>query len=243
MVHNREEAARIAEADKTNEPGMCQQQTRAWLLGAPAGDRDFDGDSDAVDGWKSEPEQARHAGNRQPPRGVPVSWSGGSEGHGHRALSLGNGKIRTTDGNGEGVVATRDLDWPEKEWGLNYLGWSETITGVMIPEGPPPAPPAPTRLTNFHKGKPAYDLKILDKAIENGRTELKKPVRKIQDAIRKLPHEGGNTRVGRFLRAYNSDRIVRVGLLHRAVHEGNRHGVVEHVLDEIRHQIKSLPKR
>lgn len=243
MVRNREEAADAAENTHRNEPGMCQQVTRTWLLGPSAGDRDHDGDADAVDGWLSEPQQARHAGDRNPPRGVPVSWSGGRKGHGHRALSLGNGKIRTTDGDGEGIVATRDLRWPEQEWGLHYLGWSESITGLTIPEPPAPLPPQPTRLTNFHKGRPYYNLKILDRAVANGRTDIKDDLRRINAAVRKLPREGGASRVGQFLRAYNSDRVLRMALLYRAVHEGKRHGIVEEVHDELRDLINGLPKR
>ncbi len=142
MVYNREEAAKRAEASKTNSPGMCQAWTRT-MFGAPAvGDVDRDGDADAVDGWKSEPASKRHT-DRNPPRGVPVAWSGGANGFGHRAISLGNGKIRSTDAGGRGKVATVDLDWVEKNWGLKYLGWSETISGQQIPLGP--KAPEPTK--------------------------------------------------------------------------------------------------
>ena len=137
-IRNREDAARVAEADNFNDPGMCQQQTRNWFNAPSAGDQDKDGDADAVDGWKSEPMSARHEGDRNPPRGVPVSWSGGSSGHGHRAISLGGGNIRSTDAGGRGKVATVKLDWVEKNWGMKYLGWSETITGQVIPLPPPP---------------------------------------------------------------------------------------------------------
>lgn len=138
MLNNREVAARLAEASNSNVPGTCQAWTRNKFNAPSAGDQDHDGDADAVDGWKSEPVRSRH-GDRNPPRGVPVAWSGGSKGHGHRAVSLGNGKIRTTDGNGAGVVATRDLNWPEVHWGLNYLGWSDTMDGFPIPLPPPPS--------------------------------------------------------------------------------------------------------
>lgn len=134
MVYDRESAARRAESSTTNSPGFCQSWTRN-IFGAPsAGDVDRDGDADAVDGWKSEPLSARHEGDRNPPRGVPVAWSGGSKGHGHRAVSLGNGKIRSTDAGGLGHVATVDLNWPEVHWGMRYLGWSETISGLHIPK-------------------------------------------------------------------------------------------------------------
>lgn len=137
MVRSAPEAAKVALADKTNVPGTCQLATRTWLGAPSVGDVDGDGDADAVDGWKKEPASAKHT-DRKPPRGAPVAWSGGKHGYGHRALSLGPNahgvyEIRTTDGNGSGVVYTRPLRWVEDTWGLTYLGWSETISGQPIP--------------------------------------------------------------------------------------------------------------
>lgn len=140
MVVNREKAAQRAEASRTNVPGTCQKWTRTQFSAPSAGDVDHDGDADAMDGWKSEPAGKRHP-SRKPPRGVPVAYSGGSQGYGHRAISLGNGMIRSTDAGGSGKVATVALDWPEKHWGLKYLGWSDTIDGILIPKGPAQAKP------------------------------------------------------------------------------------------------------
>lgn len=131
-VRSRESAVRHALASHTNVPGTCQLWTRTQFDAPSAGDQDRDGDADAVDGWKSEPASKKHK-DRNPPRGVPVAWGGGSHGFGHRAISLGNGRIRSTDAGGSGVVATVDFDFPEKQWGLKYLGWSETIDGKAIP--------------------------------------------------------------------------------------------------------------
>lgn len=140
-TYNREQAAKRAEANTTNLPGLCQKWTRQ-LFGAPAvGDVDGDGDSDAVDGWKSEPERFRHFGDRNPPRGVPVAWAGGSRGFGHRAISLGAGAVRSIDINGR--VGTVNLGWFERNWGMRYLGWSETMSGLYIPK--PAVSLAPTK--------------------------------------------------------------------------------------------------
>jgi hypothetical protein len=144
MVYNREQAAKRAEASRTNVVGMCQNWTWNIFQSHSVGDVDKDGDADAVDGWKSEPKAKRHT-DRHPPRGVPVAWSGGRNGHGHRAVSLGHGKIRSTDAGGPGRVATVDLDWPEKTWGLKYLGWSETISGIQIPVPKEPTVTGPKR--------------------------------------------------------------------------------------------------
>lgn len=141
-MRNREQAARTAEAQEFNQVGMCQMVTRTWFDAPSVGDVDHDGDGDAVDGWKSEPLATRHPGDVNPPRGVPVSWAGGSRGHGHRAISLGGGIIRSTDAGGPGRCATVPLEWVEQNWGMTYLGWSETISGLPIP----PAPKVPTRV-------------------------------------------------------------------------------------------------
>lgn len=144
-MRNREEAALVAEASRTNQPGMCQSWTRNCFLGDPAGDRDGDGDADAIDGWKSEPIDKRHA-NKDAPRGVPGAWrNADGNGHGHRAVSLGGGLFRSTDFNGttkryqKGVVGTGTADEISRAMNLVWLGWSETITGELIPL--PPAPP------------------------------------------------------------------------------------------------------
>lgn len=146
MVRNREEAAKLAESLKVAAPGICQLWTRNVFDSASVGDVDGDGDADAVDGWKSEPKSAQHT-DRRPPRGVPVAFSGGSRGFGHRAVSLGNGKIRSTDmsstGYSAGNIGTTTIGQIEKSMGVKYLGWSETIGGVAIPLKPKKAPVKP----------------------------------------------------------------------------------------------------
>lgn len=147
MVYAREQAVQRASREQSNTPDTCQLWTRTMFGATSVGDRDGDGDADAVDGWKSEPERFRHT-DRNPPAGTPVAWGGGSRGYGHRAVSLGkiNGvvMVRSTDAPTRGRVGTVPLDWFERNWGLHYLGWSETISGQMIPFAEPtPAPSKP----------------------------------------------------------------------------------------------------
>lgn len=143
VILNNEQAARRAEQSTSNKPGMCQQWTRDLYNAPSVGDVDLDGDADAIDGWKKE--HGRHAGDRTAPRGFPMTWSGGSKGHGHRAISLGQNRVRTIDGNGPGRVATVTMDFFEKNWNMKYIGWSETISGIAIPVVkiaiPKPSPP------------------------------------------------------------------------------------------------------
>ncbi len=150
MLYDREEIAQRAEAARTNEPGTCQLWART-MAGAPsAGDVDRDGDYDAVDGWKKEPESAKHY-DRNPPRGVPVAFSGGSRGYGHRAISLGGGKIRSTDmsstGYRSGVVGTTTIEQIERSMGVHYSGWSSTFSALPIPL------PGPAKQTRPDRGE------------------------------------------------------------------------------------------
>lgn len=155
MVYTAERTARNAENDRTNDPGMCQQQVRMW-----------DGVAarypDATTAWRNTND--RHPGNRNPPRGSDVFWTGGSAGHGHVAKSLGGGKIRSTDAGGRGRVATVDLGWIERNWHLTYGGWAWDINEVTIPH-PTQAPPKPAKKTPPRKHI-TNAIEDIDKAIK-----------------------------------------------------------------------------
>lgn len=183
MVYNRAEAVKRALAQTRNEPGTCQLWTRNVFGVESAGDRDHDGDADAVDGWLSEPPAHRHVGDRNPPEGVPVSFKGGSHGYGHRAVSLGGGHLRSTDMyNGKynpGFVGTCTIAEIELSMNQVYLGWSNTITGKLIPMPPPIKQPElpPSRGTRIDaalakllvarkKAKSPTRQAILDRAIK-----------------------------------------------------------------------------
>lgn len=127
----------------SNVPGTCYLWTRTMAGSPSVGDVDRDGDADAVDGWKAT--KHRHPGDRNPPAGVPVFWSGGTHGYGHAAVSLGGGKIRSTDAGGPGRIATVDLGWVERTWGLTYLGWTEDLAGEVIPTPTPVKPAKPAK--------------------------------------------------------------------------------------------------
>lgn len=124
MAYTAERTAQNAIADRYNSPGYCLQQVRMWA-GIPARY------GDAATAWYNTND--RHPGGRRPPRGSFVFWTGGSRGYGHIALSLGNGKIRSTDAGGSGRVATVDLAWVERNWGQRYAGWSWDVNEVTVP--------------------------------------------------------------------------------------------------------------
>ena len=67
------------------------------------------------------------------PRGAAIYWRYGS--NGHAALSYGDGKIVTTDPNGDpGGTGVEDLDYPAK-WGATSATriWTDQYAGVRFP--------------------------------------------------------------------------------------------------------------
>ena len=124
MANTATQTARNAENDQFNVPGMCLQQVHDWA-GIPARY------PDASTAWRNANDRHR---DRNPPRGAAVYWTGGSRGFGHIAISLGRGRIRSTDAGGSGRVATRTIGWFDRNWtSLRYAGWSWDINEVTIP--------------------------------------------------------------------------------------------------------------
>lgn len=76
----------------------------------------------------------KHHGDRHPPIGAPVYYSGGR--YGHVAIYVGNGLVRSTDAGGAGRMATVTHDWFRTHWGYSYLGWSGDIADKDITFGP-----------------------------------------------------------------------------------------------------------
>lgn len=148
-IRNRDEAVATSMKQTRNEPGTCQMTTRGWFNAPSAGDRDGDGDADANDGWLSEPKSARHPGDRKPPKGVPLYFRNRSRpGFGHRCISRDDkGNARSTDMlNGRyerGITGNATIAQIESAMALEYIGWSDTITGQKIPL-PPAKPSKPT---------------------------------------------------------------------------------------------------
>jgi hypothetical protein len=118
------ETVAAAKASSYNTPGQCLGWSREQ---ADIPSRYVD----AATAW--EHASGRHAGDPTPPRGAAVYWTGGSGGHGHIAISVGNGMVRSSDAGGSGVVATISLERLTREWHLTYVGWADTINGYRIP--------------------------------------------------------------------------------------------------------------
>jgi len=158
MVRSNEEAVVAMMKQTRNDPGTCQRETRGWFDAPSAGDRDGDKDADANDGWASEPKWARVYGDRTPPKGAPLYFKNKSgRGFGHRCGTRNSvGGCRSTDmSNGvyrPGITGNATISQIEAQMGLEYVGWSRTISGIPIPgleapSKPKPTPKPPTNVT------------------------------------------------------------------------------------------------
>lgn len=124
--------------------GWCKRETRT------AYDVPSDGSEDATQAFHRT--KFRHSSATVPPRGAVCWWTGGRNGHGHVAISLGEHRIRSTDLPVSGHWGTAHLDDPSQLWGLRYEGWSEDIDGVRVFRPAPVKPkpkPKPTRLAKL----------------------------------------------------------------------------------------------
>lgn len=66
-----------------------------------------------------------------PPAGAPVYFAGYK--HGHIAISIGNGWVRSTDVPGLGRVGNINIADLCRSWGITYRGWSRDYAGRPIP--------------------------------------------------------------------------------------------------------------
>jgi len=167
----------------SNRVGACQFYVHEWFNAPSVGDVDHDGDADAVDGWESEPKEYRTTSRNPDLVGVPIAFSGGSRGFGHRALLMKPGHIRSTDmfANRYKAGVTSTVTAPttsqaiaiiEEAMKVSYLGASKTISGQLIPNFAQVTPKPPVAQTRGVR---------VDRALRNLRqaqARAKNPVRK-----------------------------------------------------------------
>lgn len=96
----------------------------------------------AISAWNNA--KHRHGPTSAVPVGVPVFFRGGR--YGHVAISVGNGKCRSTDYPRRGVVSEVAISTLAKNWNYPYIGWTEDLNGVRV-YTPPPKPVAAAKIT------------------------------------------------------------------------------------------------
>ncbi len=133
----------------------------------------------------------------------------------------------------------------KKHWGDSFQFGTDYLNGVEFDYFRKPKPPKEDKsdpVRAFRATSPQWDLSIIDSAVRNGRRDLRKDVRAIEEAVAALPSpEGGDTdtRVEKFVRAFERNRVLRMPLLNAAVREG-RTGLVKEQRDKIRKALKSI---
>jgi len=104
---------------------LCQKFVRT-MCGAPGGA------ASARNAWQSyPPRQTREPGNRRPPMGVPVYFRLNTP-YWHAAISAGAGYIWSTDIVRWGRVDKVSIDYLERRWNAEYLGWATHSNGVRV---------------------------------------------------------------------------------------------------------------
>jgi hypothetical protein len=109
--------------------GWCQKFTNELFGTGTVGDFDQDSDFDAVDGWKAAVANGKVirassiSSYAEIPPAVMLYWSGGSHGFGHAAVSIGGGRMVSTDLPVPGVVGNVPITMPHEKWGLDFVGY------------------------------------------------------------------------------------------------------------------------
>jgi hypothetical protein len=127
LPRNAREAAQWAiEQVKSNATGWhnyCEKFTEsAW--GKPGRY------ASALAGWETAKKEGRAYQGKTPPPGAMVYWGGGQ--YGHAAVSIGGGKIVSTDIKRKGQADIVTIDYLTKTWGKPYLGWADPDKGTKL---------------------------------------------------------------------------------------------------------------
>lgn len=104
--------------------GMCLQMVRSCYGIGPK-------EPDAISAWR-DAKKHRTTNPNAIPRGYPVFWSGGSQGHGHIAISAGDGLCWSTDIRRPGFFDRVPITEIHDRWGLTLLGWTSNLNGQPV---------------------------------------------------------------------------------------------------------------
>jgi len=77
----------------------------------------------AIAHWQTAVKEKRAYQGKNAPPGAMVFWGGGQ--YGHVAVSIGGGKVVSTDIKRPGKADIVSIDYVTKKWGKTYLGWAD----------------------------------------------------------------------------------------------------------------------
>lgn len=122
-----------------NDPGMCDKWVASYYGYSSSGY------ATAIAHWNAIPVTDKHPNDVNAPAGALVFWSGGSSGAGHVALSLGGGKIVSTDYPRSGITSATTIDAISNGWGEHYQGWATPVFQGQVSQASFPAGTASAR--------------------------------------------------------------------------------------------------
>lgn len=129
-------AAKQSQSGPRSSVGMCLKMVRTcYDVGAKS--------LDAAGAWTAAEHKHKTSKATDIPAGAPVFWTGGSEHHGHIAISTGAGWCWSTDIKRPGYFDHVPIDQIRDDWGLTLVGWTNDLNGVTVYT--PPTPPKPTK--------------------------------------------------------------------------------------------------
>lgn len=120
--------------------------------------------------------------------------------------------------------------------GVNPKGNFNTEKWASTPA--PAKPVGEARLEQFRGSGNVWNVKILDKVAEK-RSDVRRQVDLIEQAVRRLPTDEKDTRVTKFREKFEEDRVLDMSLLNEAVNQG-RVGGVKAQRDKLRMIIKKI---
>ena len=125
-----------------------------------------------------------------------------------------------------------------RHWGDPFQFGATMLNGYEIdyPQ------PGNTRVKRFKRSGPRFDVRLLDDAIKKGhRSDLRRYVSQIEDAVSDLPDDPHPSRVVNFKKTFAKSRIIDMVELNDAVNKGDRDGIVKQVRNRLNGVIKSVP--
>lgn len=133
-----------------------------------------------------------------------------------------------------------------KHWGDKFQFGSDWLNGQELdywkPKPPKHVDNTPSRVENFWESRPAWNIGILDRAVDAGRRDIKAKVDAMHEAVADLPTDLKQEEVNEFLESYNKKGLLRIHLLDQLVRADGRFVRVKSVRDRLNSLIKSLPR-
>lgn len=110
----------------TSAPGFCKREVRECYRITVSRS------ASAAQAWQQARIRHPETDPGSIPRGVPVFWTGGSEGFGHVAITTGEGGMWSTDIARSGFFDRAGIRLVARKWGLRLAGWTEDLDGVRV---------------------------------------------------------------------------------------------------------------